>query len=177
VSSDSLTGRSFGVLDLSSVLRSAGETATALLARHRFDVAVADGLVTQGDADLLTRIVGNLLNNAATHTPPGTAVTLDAHLEDPSEIVVAVRDEGPGVPQSDLPYLGDRFYRAGDINVRPGGLGLGLALANEILALHGSSLEVQSREGDGATFSFRLPALGASSSPAIAESIEEVGSR
>lgn len=75
-------------------------------------------------------------------------------------MIVSVSDEGPGVDRADLPYLGDRFYRGGDINERPGGLGLGLALVSQILTLHGSSLEIESREGLGARFSFRLAHLG-----------------
>jgi signal transduction histidine kinase len=86
-------------------------------------------------------------------------VNLAARLDEESGIIVSLSDDGPGIPQADLPYLGDRFYRGGDINTRPRGLGLGLALANDILALHGSSLEIESREGAGATFTFRLPDL------------------
>ncbi|MGH2637455.1 MAG: sensor histidine kinase [Actinomycetota bacterium] len=147
----------FGELDLSQLLAAIGRQMAATLSRHAFRVDVPPGLVTLGDPGLLTRVVGNLLTNAATHTPPGTGVLLSARPDDDAGIVVSVVDDGPGIREADLAYLGDRFYRGGDINVRPGGLGLGLALANEILGLHGSSLAVESGEGRGSTFWFRLP--------------------
>jgi signal transduction histidine kinase len=89
-------------------------------------------------------------------------VTLSADLEGLEEIVVAVSDDGPGISAADLPYLGARFFRGGDVNARPKGLGLGLAFATSALELHGSVLEVESAEGRGSRFAFRLLPLGAS---------------
>lgn len=79
----------------------------------------------------------------------------------PSEILVEVRDEGPGNSAADLPYLGARFFRGGDLDVCPKGLALGLALASSALELHGSALEVESEEGHGSTFAFRVSVLPA----------------
>jgi K+-sensing histidine kinase KdpD len=157
--SESASRRGFHALDLSTLLMSTAEQMRGPLSKHRFVVDVRPGLETLGDAVLLSQAVRNLLDNAATHTPGGTTVTLLACLEDADDIVVTVRDEGPGIAAADIPYLGARFFRGGDVNVRPKGLGLGLALASSALDLHGAVLEVESEEGRGAMFTFRLRAL------------------
>ena len=157
--SDSATRGGFRALDLSTLLTAHGRAdARAPLAasvRH----GRSPGLETLGDGVLLSQAVRNLLDNAATHTPAGTTVTLLADLEEPEDIVVTVRDDGPGIAAADLPYLGARFFRGGDLNVRPKGLGLGLALASSALELHGAVLEVESDEGRGATV--HVPPAGA----------------
>ena len=157
--SESATRGGFHALDLSALLTTTAEQMRGPLSGHRFVVDVRPGLETLGDGVLLSQAVRNLLDNAATHTPEGTTVTLLADLEEPEEIVITVRDDGPGIAAADLPYLGARFFRGGDLNVRPKGLGLGLALASSALDLHGAVLEVESDEGRGARFTFRLRAL------------------
>jgi K+-sensing histidine kinase KdpD len=156
--SESATGRGFHALDLSTLLISTAEQMRGPLSKHRFVVDVRPGLETLGDAVLLSQAVRNLLDNAATHTPAGTTVTLLAGLEEAEDIVVTVRDDGPGIAAADIPYLGARFFRGGDLNVRPKGRGLGLALASSALDLHGAVLEVESEEGRGAMFTFHLRA-------------------
>jgi signal transduction histidine kinase len=100
-------------------------------------------------------------------------VTLSADLEG-LEQIVAVSDDGTGISAADLPYLGARFFRGGDLNARPKGLGLGLALVTSALELHGAVLEVESAEGRGSRFSFRLSPLGASSeTPVNGEVVHE----
>ena len=157
--SESATRRGFHALDLSTLLMSTAEQMRGPLSKHRFVADVRPGLETLGDAVLLSQAVRNLLGNAATHTPAGTTVTLLAGLEEAEDIVVTVRDDGPGIAAADIPYLGARFFRGGDLNARPKGLGLGLALASSALDLHGAVLEVESEEGRGAMFTFRLRAL------------------
>jgi len=114
--------------------------------------------LASGDAVLIRRVIGALLENAATHTPEGTAVWASCARRG-DEIVVEVTDDGPGVSEEDLPFLGERFYRGGNVNTRPRGLGLGLALSLGILDLHETTLVVGNRPGGGARFSFALPAV------------------
>jgi K+-sensing histidine kinase KdpD len=159
--SESATRGSFRALDLSTLVVATAEQMDDSLSAHRFVVNVRPGLVTFGDPVLLSQVIRNLLENASTHTPSGTTVTLSADLEGLEEIVVAVSDDGPGFSAADLPYLGARFFRGGDLNTRPKGLGLGLALATSALELHGAVLEVESAEGRGSRFAFRLSPLGA----------------
>lgn len=75
---DGLAGHPFGEIDLTALLTSAAERLGSVLSRHAFRAEVPPGLVTGGDAGLLAKVVENLLMNAATHTPPGTAVLLSA---------------------------------------------------------------------------------------------------
>jgi K+-sensing histidine kinase KdpD len=172
--SESATRGSFRALDLSTLVVATAEQMGDSLSSHRFVVNVRPDLVTFGDPALLSQVIRNLLENASTHTPSGTTVTLTAELEGREEIVVAVSDDGPGISAADLPYLGARFFRGGDLNARPKGLGLGLALATSALELHGATLEVESAEGRGSRFSFRMSRLDASGeAPANGEVVRE----
>ena len=81
---------------------------------------------------------------------------LSAHA-DGTMAEVSVSDDGPGVSEDDAEHLGERFFRGGDLNTRTKGIGLGLALVREILELHGSELEIDTRLGSGSRFAFRLP--------------------
>lgn len=91
---------------------------------------------------------------SATDTPPLAPAAPAAT----TDVEVAVSDDGPGIPVDDLPHVLERFYRAGPATTRSaGGLGLGLALAQQILDAHDRTLTVHSTVGEGTTFTFRLP--------------------
>jgi len=78
--------------------------------------------------------------------------------EDEENTTVHVRDTGMGIPEEDLPQLFERFYRVDkDRSRATGGTGLGLAIAKEIVEMHGGEIEVESRVGEGSTFSVKLP--------------------
>jgi signal transduction histidine kinase len=105
------------------------------------------------------RILGNLVMNAAKFAPAGTAIEVGWTTEDEETVRLWVRDEGPGVPESDRERIFDRFYRA----ERSGsGAGLGLAVVKELVLLHGGRVWMDSAspgaEGIGAVVSFTLPA-------------------
>ncbi len=115
-----------------------------------------DDVVVAGDEGLLARVIDNLLTNVERHTPPGTTVHVVARAVG-GECTVVVRDDGPGIAPRDLHRITDRFTRGGDLNTRAThGIGLGLALADQILRLHGTRLLVTSPPGGGAQFQFRL---------------------
>ncbi len=123
------------------------------------DVDVADTLpVLDLDATRIAQAVGNLLDNAVTHTPEGGRVTVSAHaLADAVEVQVA--DTGPGIAPDDLPRVFDRFYRADPSRSRStGGTGLGLTIARRLVEAHGGSIEADSVVGRGSRFIIRLPA-------------------
>jgi RNA polymerase sigma-70 factor, ECF subfamily len=102
-------------------------------------------------------VVENLLTNAAKYTPAGSNVRVFA-MGEGRDALVAVEDDGPGIPPDELSHIGERFFRGGDPNTRSTrGTGLGLALVSEILDLHGTFLEVESKPGMGSRFSFQLP--------------------
>ena len=154
----------FGRTNVSDLLLGTADRLALLLADHPLQVEVERGLIVEADPLLIERVAENLLTNAAKHTQPGTRVKLSARPMDGS-VVVAVEDEGPGIPEGELAHVGERFFRGGEINTRQRGLGLGLAIASEILELHGSQLEVDSEVGRGTRFSFRLPLRGAERIP------------
>ncbi|GGI03479.1 GAF domain-containing sensor histidine kinase [Egicoccus halophilus] len=130
---------------------------TTVTTIHPVTVSVPDHLSVRADAGLLAHVLENLFTNVAKHTPPGTPVALDA-VEEGEMVRVRVADQGPGILPEDLPHVLERFHRGGAPTRRTtGGLGLGLALANQIVAAHGGRLEASSVPGEGTTFTFRLP--------------------
>ncbi|MFC9795524.1 SpoIIE family protein phosphatase [Streptomyces sp. NPDC127584] len=148
--------------DLTSVFRSAVERAGLGL---RVDCAPLDAAVYI-DRDMWEKVVLNLLSNALKFTFEGTIdVSVRAEGE---EAVVSVTDTGVGVPAHELPRLFERFHRVENSRARSGeGSGIGLALARELVTLHGGSLDARSVEGRGSSFTIRLP-LGAAHLPADA---------
>jgi signal transduction histidine kinase len=131
----------------------------SMLADHHLTLSIPHDLRIKVDPALLERVIENLVSNAVKFTPAGTAVNVTAERLPGGVAEIAVTDRGPGIRPDDLRYLGDRFFRGGDVNTRrTRGTGLGLAVVREILRLHGSTLEVQSEVGRGSRFSFRLPA-------------------
>lgn len=126
-------------------------------AAHPVENEIGDDLEVVVDRSLFEHVVENLLTNVAKHTPQGTQVVVTAESEG-EHIRVTVADHGPGIAAQDLPHVLDRFYRGGDPDRRPtGGLGLGLALSQQIVRAHGGELQVTSEPGAGTAFSFSVP--------------------
>jgi signal transduction histidine kinase len=118
------------------------------------------------DVGLIERVLTNLIENALQYTPRGGTVRV-AITENGGAIQVAVADTGAGIDPQDLPHIFERFYRADKSRDRStGGAGLGLAIARQVVELHGSVLEVDSRPGEGARFAFSLPSSAKSPVPA-----------
>jgi two-component system OmpR family sensor kinase len=110
-----------------------------------------------GDRDLLALAVYNLVENALKFTSKGEAVEVRA-LEDGKAIVIEIADSGPGIPSEELSKIFEELYRG--VNARGiEGSGLGLALVQRIVELHGGQIEVRSRQDDprGTVFTLRLP--------------------
>jgi len=110
----------------------------------------------RGDAGRLHQVIINLLTNAIHYNKPEGAVRVTTRREN-GTVQLTVADTGVGVDAQDLPNLFKRFYRA-DKARSEGGSGLGLAIAKAIVDAHGGSINVQSRQGAGSTFTVRLPA-------------------
>jgi len=110
------------------------------------------------DPDKIETTVSNLLANALKFTPAdgSVLVTLDVHEGDPSTVAVAVHDTGPGIPDEQQAHLFERFHQGENVESHAG-TGIGLALASEIVDLHDGTIEVASTEGEGSTFTVRLP--------------------
>jgi two-component system, OmpR family, phosphate regulon sensor histidine kinase PhoR len=134
-------------------------------------------VVVPGDRDELTRVFENLTENALKYGASGKRVDIafkEAVARDGgSDILVSVRDHGPGIAAEHLPRLTERFYRVDVTQSRAeGGTGLGLALVKHILSRHRGRLLIESEAGKGATFTARLPLISNSSDGKVAELAE-----
>jgi signal transduction histidine kinase len=157
-------------VDLASVVDRAIETARPFFTRRgqSIEVDAKEPLSVFVDATRIAQIIGNLLNNASKHSPPGAQVRIELTRES-ARAIIRVVDEGAGIPLGQLERVFDMFTKIERSS--PGtndGLGIGLALSRQLAELHGASLEAASGgEEKGATFTLSMP-IGA------AESIAEV---
>jgi signal transduction histidine kinase len=114
-------------------------------------------LPVRGDIDQLDRLMMNLLSNAVKFTPAGGAVAVAADRNGP-DVVISVRDTGIGIPAADQQKLFSRFFRASNATAKAiQGTGLGLSIVYAIVDQHGGALTVDSKEGEGSTFTVLLP--------------------
>jgi two-component system phosphate regulon sensor histidine kinase PhoR len=120
----------------------------------------ADATVVTGDPAKLHDALRNLLHNATNYAPEGTEIVLASARRD-HRIVLSVADSGPGIPETDLPRIFERFYRVDKARSRntrdPGGTGLGLAIVKHIIERHRGSLDIRSTVGVGTSVTVRLP--------------------
>jgi len=115
------------------------------------------GLMVDGDAGQLDRVMLNLLSNAVKFTPPGGRIEV-ASCADGESAVIRVTDTGIGIPGGDQKELFNRFFRASNATGRSiPGTGLGLAIVRMIVVNHGGDIDLQSLEGAGTTVTIRLP--------------------
>lgn len=149
----------FETFDLVDLVRQVAQRLGHLLASHEVVLDTPASCEVHGDAQLIERVIENLLSNAQRHTPAGTVVEVSVRPSG-AHVDVEVTDHGPGIAADELPRLGERFYRAGEARaLATRGMGLGLALSQEVLRLHDSQLAVTSELGKGTTFRFSLPAV------------------
>jgi two-component system sensor histidine kinase KdpD len=149
-------------VDLADVVRAAAERARAAWPERSVELAVEAGLpLVHGDTALLEQVLFNLLDNAHKYSPPGTPTKVTAARHGP-EIVVAVSDEGQGIPASDLERVFDKFYRVKQDDGRGAGVGLGLAICRGIITALGGSISATSpaEVGRGTRITIRLPVPG-----------------
>jgi len=121
----------------------------------------------QGDPARLQQVVWNLLANAVKFSPRGGRVLLRLARAD-GQAIISVRDEGEGIAPEFLPHIFEPFRQADGTSTRAyGGLGLGLAIVHDVVELHRGTIEVESKgKGQGATFTVKLPLVGAPSEAA-----------
>ncbi len=152
-------------------------------------------LIGRWDKERLDRVLDNLLGNAVKFSPAGGRITLTltrepeqlgqadvaARREQPEQVgqtdgaaqlvapeaVLRVTDEGIGIPADDLPHVFDWFRRASNAAGKIAGTGIGMAAARQIVELHGGSIEAESEEGAGSTFTLRLPLEASTSGQAL----------
>ena len=119
-----------------------------------------ESLLIMGDPNRLNSVMSNMLSNAIKFTDPGGFIVVAVNWDD-DEIVVSVKDNGPGIHEDELPRVFEHLFRGRaavrDPNNPIDGTGLGLALAKTVVEQHGGRLWVDSKEGEGSTFFFALP--------------------
>ncbi len=142
-------------VELTEVVERALQRARRRVADVRFETALRPWVVS-GDSTALERAVLNLLDNAAKWSPPGGLVRIDLTLDGPGWSVLRVLDEGPGIAETDLPLVFDRFYRATEDRCRPGS-GLGLAIVKQVAERHGGTVRAGRGPSGGALLALRLP--------------------
>jgi K+-sensing histidine kinase KdpD len=155
-----------GVLPVTTELNTAEDLigaatrqAHGVLAGHQLDVEIdwsVPALTGYFDFGHALRALGNLLENAAKHSPPGTPITVSIR-RDGGSLAFAVADRGPGVTPVERGRIFDAFYRPVGISPDVGGAGLGLAIARQLAEIQGGAVEYAPREGGGSVFTLRLP--------------------
>jgi len=159
--------------DLAEVAGDAAAEAAALMGERTLTLDNERPLRVEGSADELHRMVLNLLDNAARHTPAGASIELSLH-EEGDDAVVEVADDGPGIPAAMREQIFDRFVRGeGPADTAGGsGTGLGLAIVNAVASSHGGSVEATESTSGGALFRARIPL--AASEPAVTGPLERL---
>jgi two-component system, NtrC family, sensor histidine kinase KinB len=120
-----------------------------------YDQAINDLPTVEMDTDMIRRVVINLLENAVKYTRTGGTISIGGWTDD-GQIVISIADNGPGIDDRDQDTIFNKFARIHHEG-RPKGLGLGLAFCRMAVEAHGGSIWVESRLGEGSTFSFSLP--------------------
>jgi CheY-like chemotaxis protein len=161
---------------LSELVKTAVEASEPLISAGRHDLLLdLPNAEVWLNADLtrLSQVVSNLLNNAAKYTSEGGRIVLSVR-RDRDEILIAVSDNGVGIPSDMLPRVFDLFTQVRDnLDRSRGGLGIGLALVKQLVELHGGSIAAESAgPGKGSAFRLRLPVGEAAS---VASGADETG--
>lgn len=146
------------LVDLNAMILAVSETFRPLLERHTLTFALEPTLPhVVGDADRLAQAVTNLLSNALKYSPNGGDISISTKADE-REAVIAIRDEGIGIPPEDLDRIFDRFERVETgISGRIAGTGLGLSIVRELAHLHGGRVWVESVFGLGSVFYLAIP--------------------
>jgi signal transduction histidine kinase len=121
--------------------------------RQRVEIVVGGGAQTlRADPAKLHDVLRNLIANASNYSPEGSRVRVDVSRHG-ERTVIAVADQGPGIPEEDAQRVFERFYRVEKSRARdPGGTGLGLAIVKHLVELHGGTVRTENNPSGGATF-------------------------
>jgi signal transduction histidine kinase len=143
--------------DLVELVREQVQLFFLQLTSHRLALELPDeSLIVDGDRDRMSQVVGNLLSNAIKYSPEGGEIRVAARSIG-TDAVITVSDDGVGIEPEDVEQIFEKFFRTAEAIKTVGGTGLGLAVAREIVASHGGTLEVESTPGVGSTFVVTVP--------------------
>ena len=144
-------------LDLNLLLKEVLSDIKILAAEKDIEINFAskEEIILKADKKQLRRVFMNLLDNAIKYTPRNGKITLNS-LKEKNLAKIEINDTGIGIPQDEIPYIFDRFYRL-DKSRSSTGFGLGLSIAKSIVEAHKGSIEVESKLNEGASFTVYLP--------------------
>jgi signal transduction histidine kinase len=144
-----------GTIDAASVVKQAAADHELLVKETGSKITAhvpEETTLVSADRDRVLQVLGNLIGNALKHA---RGAPIDIELQrNGKDAIIAVRDHGPGIEESALPHVFDRYWHG---RTKKGGAGLGLAIAKGIVDAHGGRIEVASKHGEGAEFKFTLP--------------------
>jgi two-component system OmpR family sensor kinase len=145
-------------VELSHLIQETVASAKAAGPDHPITVVALEEIYVLGDSMRIHQAVANLLANARTHTPAGTAIAVNVESSE-SEVTITVSDNGPGLSLADQDRIFERFFRADPSRQRASGegSGLGLAIVDAVMKAHGGSVTVASEFGKGAAFTLHFP--------------------
>jgi signal transduction histidine kinase len=150
--------------DLLKTINSVIETQTITARHYRIrllleGITTTDTLMGYFDEERIVQVLNNLIGNAIKYSPPGSDIEVGLRYADgqPDIALIWVKDNGIGIPVSELPQIFDRFYRASNLDRSISGLGLGLYLVNELVTRHGGKVWAESTEKAGSTFFVTFP--------------------
>lgn len=145
--------------DLAGVLREITSDHASSISKREQELTInsPDTALLLVDLAKMTMVLDNLISNASKYTPTGGKI--DVTLKKYKDLItIAVKDQGVGIPTEDIPRIFTKFTRLpNELSTAVGGTGLGLFLAKNIVELHGGSIAVTSKLGEGSTFTIKLP--------------------
>jgi len=142
-------------VDAAAIVRQAAADSELLVKESGGQITTrvpAGSTLVSADRDRVLQVLGNLIGNALKHAR-GTPIEISLELSG-KDAIISVRDKGPGIADSELPHVFDRYWHG---RTKKAGAGLGLAIAKGIIDAHGGRIAVASKQGAGAEFSFTLP--------------------
>jgi protein-histidine pros-kinase len=142
--------------ELKSVVEQTLAKLDGVLDGNPLEVAVPEGLAALADPLALSRALENLLTNASKFSPPGSPIRVGAAELPPDQVVVSIADDGIGIAPEELERVFERFYRVPDRAGARQGTGIGLAIVKEFVEAQEGRVWVESKPGEGSTFSLAL---------------------
>lgn len=149
----------------SEIVAAARDQVEQTIHDHTLEVAVDRDIPVRLDPGLTASALAHLLENAAQYTPPGSTINVSARVT-PGELLIEVRDHGPGIALSDLPHLFERFYRGEAAKRRASGTGMGLWIVRGVLAAEGGRVWAENCPDGGAQFTIAVPVAVKETAPA-----------
>ena len=148
-----------GPCDIGGLIREVSERQQEVDEEHIISCDL-DGLpeTIQADTGALEQVLANLLSNAVKYAPDAPEIEVKAQAEK-DHVVISVRDHGLGIDEDDLNRIGERFFRA-RTSTGIAGTGIGFNLARNLVEMHEGTISVESKKGEGSTFTIRLPIAG-----------------